>query len=241
MTSAMNLMKTLKLSVFLSSLFMIMSCSKPEPNLTVTGEIRGLKKGTLYLERLEDSVLVAIDSMIVNGDPEFVLQANLSEPQVLLLRLDVDNTEPQRLQFFADSGITNINTSLKRYLFDAKILGSAQQSLWDDYNEMISQFNAQNLELIKSQLEAGEDSLKRIDIQKDIDMLIKRKYLYAINFAMTHKDSELSPYIALTEIYDANPKYLDTIYQALPEPILNSRYGIELGQFIQASKETTKE
>ena len=42
----------------------IFSCSKVEPNMAVTGQIKGLKKGTLYLQQLKDTMLVVLDSVI---------------------------------------------------------------------------------------------------------------------------------------------------------------------------------
>ena len=211
----------------------IASCTSTEANLTVTGQIRGLKKGTLYLEQAQDSALIIIDSMLVIGDPEFILQTTLDEPEVLILRLDAVNMDPQRIRFFADAGITTIHSSLKRFIFDAKIDGSEQQKLLEEFNETIAKFNDQNLELIKKRLEVGNDSMQFASIRKEIDNLLKRKYLYSINFAMNNRSSEVAPYIALAEIFDANVKYLDTIYKALPDNIAKSKYGTELREFLK--------
>ena len=68
------------------------------------------------------------------------------------------------------------------------------------------------------------------------EKLLKRKYLYAINFAINNKSSEVAPYVALSEIYDANVQYLDTIYKALPEDISKSKYGKQLDTFIKDIK-----
>jgi hypothetical protein len=58
---------------------------------------------------------------------------------------------------------------------------------------------------------------------------------------VNNKNSEIAPYIALAEIYNANVKYLDTIYNALPKEIANSKYGLELDKFIKKRKEEEKE
>ena len=63
---------------------------------------------------------------------------------------------------------------------------------------------------------------------KNLNSLLKRKYLYTINFALTNKKLEIAPYLAVNEIGDANIKYLDTIYKSLPEHIKASKYGIQL-------------
>ncbi|MBT8288957.1 MAG: DUF4369 domain-containing protein [Flavobacteriaceae bacterium] len=226
----------MRIGLFLLIGLIVLSCSTEEPNLVVNGQIRGLKKGTLYLERQQDTSWIPIDSMIINGESEFVLQAALTEPEVMMLRLDVANTKPQRLRFFGAQGMTTVNTSLKRFFYDAKITGSQQQELLNEFNSMIGQFNEKNLELIKSQLESANDSVKIQLIQKNLDQLMKRKYLYAINFAITNKSSQVAPYIALNEVFDANVKYLDTIYNSLPDSIAGSKYGTKLNSYIKELK-----
>ena len=47
---------------------------------------------------------------------------------------------------------------------------------------------------------------------------------------MNNKDSEVAPYIALSEVFDANIKYLDTLYNVLPKDIALSKYGKELSE-----------
>ena len=46
----------------------------------------------------------------------------------------------------------------------------------------------------------------------------------------------MSPYIALTELVDANIQLLDTVNNSLSEEIKVSKYGIQLDKFIQDIK-----
>ncbi len=215
------------------------SCTKKEPDLIVTGNIKGLKKGTLYLQKLKDTVLVTLDSLEIIGELQFELHSDLDEPEVLYLTLDKNSSNIHRISFFANKGITEINTTLKRFAYDAKIKGSAQQELFKEYSGIISKFNNQQLDLIKSRFEAqqsGNDSLIEA-ANFDADKLIKRKYLYTVNFALNNIDNEVAPYVTLAEIYDANVKYLDTIYNSLPKDIANSKYGKALNTHIKKRKE----
>ncbi len=50
---------------------LIFSCGKSEPDLIVTGTIKGLKKGTLYLQKFKDTALVTMDSLKINGEEPF--------------------------------------------------------------------------------------------------------------------------------------------------------------------------
>jgi len=229
----------MKKLTFLLVILTIISCGKKEADLTVTGTIKGLKKGTVYLQQLKDSTLVVMDSMVINGEQPFILQSNLEEPEVLLLMLDKNSSVDARIAFFADKGITEINTTLKDFPYKHSIKGSPQQEKYTEFKKMITQFNNQNLDVIKAQLEAqvSGDTAEVNTKTEEANNLLKRKYLYAVNFAINNKESEVSPYIALSEIYDANTTYLDTIYKALPKHIANSKYGIELETYLKQRKE----
>lgn len=229
----------MKRLTFLLIVFTIISCGKKEADLTVTGSIKGLKKGTVYLQQLKDSSLVVLDSMVINGEQLFTLQSDLEEPEVLLLMLDKNSSEDSRIAFFADKGITEINATLKDFPFKHTIKGSAQQEKYAEFKEMISQFNNKNLDIIKAQLEAqvSGDTAEANTKTKEANNLLKGKYRYAINFALSNKESEVAPYIALAEIYDANITYLDTIYKSLPKHIASSKYGLELNTYLKQRKE----
>ena len=60
--------------------------------------------------------------------------------------------------------------------------------------------------------------------------------MYTINFAINNKDSEVAPYLALSEIYDANIKYLDTINNQLTPKVKASKYGKQLQDYINKRK-----
>ncbi len=213
----------------------IISCNnKPASNLIVKGHIKGLKKGTVYLRKLQDTIFTTLDSFNINGVSQFELHSNLDKPEMLYLDLDKNSAENDRIIFFADKGTTEINTTLKNFVFDAQIKGSKQQELLEAYKNIASKFNDQNLTLIKESLEAKkEGNINKIDsIDRVYNNLLKRRYLYTVNFAINNKDSEVAPYLALTEIYDANFKLLDTINNALTDKVKASVYGKKLQDYI---------
>ena len=67
---------------------------------------------------------------------------------------------------------------------------------------------------------------------------IRKKYIYTINFALNHPDSEAAAYITLTELVNANVKYLDSINNTLTDKVKKSLYGQKLASFITTIKET---
>lgn len=224
--------------LFACIIILTTSCAKEQNDLTVKANISGLKKGTVYLKKVKDSTVVTVDSIIINGNSEFELYSKIESPEVFFLYLDKNSSENDRITFFADKGITEIKTSLKNFVFDAKINGSSQQKKWEEYQIIRSRFNDANLDLIKENFEAQRtgDTIKKDSLDKVYNSLLKRKYLYTVNFALNNKDSEIAPYLALTEIYDARIKYLDTINNSLSKKVKESKYGIELQAFVDKIK-----
>ncbi len=218
----------------------VVSCGKEsEANFTLKGSVKGLKKGVVYLQKNGDSTsIIDLDSMAITGQPEFTLQTNIDEPIVLYLKLFKNDGEEHYIPFFADKGITEIKTTLKSFNFDAKITGSKQQELLNEYTDIMSKFNNQNLELIEANFLAqkANDSITSDSINMLSQKLRKRKYSYTIQFALNNKDNAIAPYLALYEIPSANPIYIDSVYNGLTEDIKNSFYGKKLSEVISNRK-----
>ena len=228
-----------KISLVLLALFLI-ACVKEQHDLTVKANIEGLKKGTLYLKKVEDTTLVIIDSLVVNGNTDIELHSDLDSPEIFYLYLDKNSAEKDRITFFADKGITEINTTLKNFAFEFEIKGSEQQKTLEEYQTVIDKINNRYLYNFKEQFEARKagDTAKLNILIKEGNNSLKRKYLYTVNFALNNKNSEVAPYLALTEIYNARIDYLDTINNSLTPKVKASKYGKELNTFINNIKST---
>lgn len=226
-------------------LLILMGCkntSKPSGNsMILSGTVEGLRKGTLYLQKIQDSTLVNIDSVVVNGSPEFQFKTEIESPEIYYLYLNKEDGDSlnDRILFFAEKGEISINTLLKTFESSAKVTGSENQKLLQEYRKLSRQFDQKNLEYIQAYFEeAKEDNKsKALDsIQEAMDNLLKRRYLYALNFASTHGDNVIAPYIALTEVYDANVIFLDTVASKLTDKVKASKYGKEFLEFIATRK-----
>ncbi|MGC1633446.1 MAG: DUF4369 domain-containing protein [Gelidibacter sp.] len=228
----------MKRIAFILSLLIVSSCAKDKSNFTLKGTIKDLKKGTVYLQKVKDTLLISIDSLKITDDSQFELHAYLDGPEVLYLKLDKQGEDSGLIPFFADQGITEIHTTLKNFFVDAKITGSKQQEKLEEYKAIMSKFKDKNLDLIKDNLVAhqSQDSLQIDSSLKAHNNLIIRRYLYTINFAINNKDNEIAPYLAISEIPDANIKYLDTIVKSLTPEIKASKYGKQLQQLIDERK-----
>lgn len=228
-------MKFQNIASVLIIVLVLLSCQKENTtNFTLNGSIKDLKKGMLYLQKDGDSTIINLDSVEVNGELDFTLRTNIEEPVLLYLKLDKKDGQDYYIPFFADKGVTDIKTSLKKFNTDAKITGSKQQALLENFLILMSDFKDSNLDLIKANFKAVQrkDSLVSDSLIKRSDRLLKLKYASTINFALTNNDSEVAPYLALYEIPNTSIKYLDSIYNNLTDPIKESYYGKTLGKAI---------
>ena len=232
--------------VVLLSILVFASCfeKKSTKNFVLTGNIKGLKKGTLYIQRINDTVLVAIDTIKINGDSHFTSEFDLQSPEMLYLFLDrgVSNSVDNNISFFAEKGNMDIQTSLDFFTADVKITGSKNQALYDEYKKVVSRFVDQDLDLIEKRINALKDNKieEAARIEEEQKGILKRKYLYTTNFAVNHGDYEVSPYVALAEIYDINLKFMDTIQKSMTPKVAKSLYGKKLNDFIAARKRDEK-
>jgi len=231
-----------KISIAFIAITLLFACSekKSENNLHLTGNINGLKKGTLYVQRVDNNKLVAIDTISIDGNSNFETNIELKSPEMMYLFLDrgVSNSLDNNLLFFAEPGDISIETNLENYIADAKVTGSKNQDLYYEYKKVDKRFQDESLTLIEKKFKAmknkNESELTSIVAKQETN--IKRKYLYATNFAINNKDYEVAPYIALSEIYDINLKYLDTIHKSMSPKVAQSLYGKKLTEYIASIK-----
>ena len=224
------------------SIVLFASCEqkKATKNFVLTGNIKGLKKGTLYIQRIVDTVLVPIDTIKINGDSHFNSDFDLKSPEMLYLFLDrgVTNSLDNNISFFAEPGIMNLETSLDFFTADVKITGSKNQDIYDDYRKVISRYNDRDLDLVELKYKAyKEKNIPEVEkIEAKQEALLKQKYLYTTNFAVNNGKYEVAPYIALADIYDINLKYLDTIQKRMSPKVAKSLYGKKLNDYITLRK-----
>ncbi|WP_299163956.1 DUF4369 domain-containing protein [uncultured Eudoraea sp.] len=228
--------------ITLISLAILTSCGTKdtENTMTVTGKVKGLKKGTLYLQHIPDTSLVVIDSLKVEGDGNFTFKTELDSPEIFYLYLNKkdNNDVNDRITFFGEPGTITINTNWNTFDTKAKIEGSESHKKLEEYRKVMSRFNTTNLEIMRAVYdpETPKDSLTQDSIQKASDRNLRRGYLFALNFALNNKESHIAPYIALKEVPDANKIYLDSINNSLSPEVANGKYGRALQEYLEEEK-----
>ena len=214
-------------------LFIVFSCNINQENFELSGNINGLENGVIYL--IESSSIeqeIILDSTTVDNSSSFLLKGYIKEPQILKIRLGESNSN--EIEFFAEIGEMKLNTSNKRFQFDAQFSGSRHQENLDKFNSFLVKYEEEDLELLEKQIEESmknnQKSIDSISILRD--KIEKKKILFIINYIKNKKEEIISPYLALKYNKDINEDYLLKIYNSYSKEISNSKYGIELNKII---------
>ena len=228
------------IALFAIALVAFACSSKKEGNMIVKGQIKGLKKGTLYLQKMNDTLLVSVDSLALLGDDKFILTDNVESPVMYYLTFD-GNTTDKHIMFFGEEGEITINDNIEEFGFKPEIKGSKNQEVMEEYRKINQKFLEQRLDFVKKEVEArqSQDETQIQHVEDDYKKMIRRRFLFSTNFAIANADSEAAPYIALSELYDANIQLLDTINNSLTDRVKSSEYGKRLQKFVSDIK--TKE
>ena len=223
----------MKLYYILFLLFII-GCVDESQKSTINLDVKGLKKGTLVLKKLSDSSFVKLDSFIVNSGDKINFSVLLDQPEMLFIDLKLnEGSDIKTLNFFAEKSKIDIVTNLENFGYELVVKGSKNDSIYRNYISLNKKFNDQKLDLFKRSFEKSKsndlDSLKIIeDLVVNIN---KRQFLHNANFAVRSSEFEISPYIALTDLYESK-KILDTVYKSLSARIKNSKYAKQLKSII---------
>lgn len=227
---------------------MIISCSRTEEKdlMVVNGDIEGLKKGTIYLQQIQDGKLVNLDSVKADGNGKFTFKRKLTSPEVFYIYLDLSKKAGtdlgDRLLFFGEPKTITINSAYDMFEVKAKISGSEAQQQYDEYLKTIRRFSFRNAELLEKQVNAlranniaEADSLGKISERNQL-----HRHLFVLNYALHHPDSYISPYVVLSDAADTGVKYLDSIYNGLSKDVASSKYGKEMKLYIEEMRKVSQ-
>jgi len=141
------------ITLLLVSFLMTACSSKKEGNMLVQGQIKGLKKGTLYLQKMKDSLLISVDSISLLGNDQFRLTDDVASSVLYYLTFD-GNTTDKRILFFGEKGTITINDKVEQFGYHPEIIGSKNQEILDRYNTVMRKFQNKRLEYIKQDFDA---------------------------------------------------------------------------------------
>lgn len=222
----------------LLTLLLLVSCGSDasKNNLQLSGNIKGLKKGKLYLQKISDTALVDLDSIELYGSGEFSFDHQLDEPAILYLYLDKKDGNPlnDRIAVFAEAGEISLDTDWDGFSQEAKITGSTQHKLYEQYLGMLSEFNKKELDLVQQEIKAQtkKDTIALDSLLASRTSLVRKKYRYVLTFALANANSYVAPYAVLKDAPESNPILIDSILNQMPDSIRQSQYAKELEKLI---------
>ena len=201
-------------------------------NVNVT--IDGFKKGNIYLQKIKDSMLINVDSIFIENKRPIKLQYEINSPEIFYVNMDISKND-NRIEFFGEKGEITIKTNLRKFNSELEVSGSFNDSIYRNYLNVIQKFNFERLDLIKLSFKMSQK--KELDsvesIENKIENLNKRQYLYSLNYAVSHGNSSVAPFIALSDFSQSSKVILDTIKNSLTKEVIESKYGKILEQFLK--------
>jgi len=228
-----------KIMLLCAAVLLGVSCSSDANQSLLSGNIRGIKKGTLYLQQIVDTTVVVLDSVVFAGDGQFEFNPEVTEPSLYYLYLDRKDENPynDRLPIFLEDSKIQVDAAWDTFAVTAKVSGSKTHDQYTEFQQMMSKFNQQNLALMQQAMAMDPKTQ-----QKTMDSLLDknnknelRRYLFAINYALNNRNSVIAPYVAVVEIPEASPVFLDSIYRSLPTEVAQTSYGRALEALLQNS------
>ena len=76
------------------------------------------------------------------------------------------------------------------------------------------------------------NEVEKVDsIQRLLETLELKSYLFTANFAINNSESEVAPYLALTKIADAKLPLLESIEEKLTEKVKNTKFWIRISRW----------
>ena len=212
----------------LSATVFLVSCSSNTKNTEVTIIVDGLKKGTVYLQKITESGLVNLDSIESNGNEKLNLSLNLDHPELLYAYLDKfdGSSFNDRLAFFAEPGEIQISTTLNNFENAAVVSAGVEHEEFKKLQQMLSRFTKKDFELMQL---AQTD---RITDEHFVDSIVNqsnsnniKRYQFIANYALTNPNKYVSAYLITSEGEELNPRWKDSIFNSFSDAIKKSKYG----------------
>jgi len=203
----------------------IISCARPD-KFVINGVIKGKESGKIQLMKFIDGRWIAEDSAtIVNG--KFQLKGKVVLPELRFVAMI-----PQQMvaQFFAENG----TISLQAYSdsLDKTVVKGSKSN--DDFNIYQSELKNLTKEIkgmqqryMSAQQSGDQDGMKKAQI--DYEATIQNLNVYAKNFIREHKNSTVSPLVALMQFGQTiTALEIDTLVAFLDPSVHASIYVNEL-------------
>lgn len=223
-----------KLFVACAAIGIIMSSCNSSNQYKLTGKLDGMTEGKIYLSKLQENDLVKIDSTdLIEG--AFSFSGKVDSPDLYYIEIQGKRTP---IQIFLENSKITVTASLEN-LNDAKIEGSANQTVYDSFVASQKEFQQKQKALYEEYKKASEaqnqtavDSIEAIYDQLDADKMTASK-----EFVKANPNSVAAGFIAYRSFsYQLEGNELEEVYNTLGENVKTSVYGVRIKEKIDVLK-----
>jgi len=212
------------------------SCTKaPKNAFLISGSVDSVFNGTVYLQKRGDGPLVTIDSSQFSGG-KFSFKGTIDYPEVYYLTIPATKSS---VPFFIESADIMVNINTKE-INKTKIAGSKTQIAYDNYLDMLDQFNAKIKESYQMYNKAQE--IGDLEKARFYDSLItvqdEQRSQFSKNFVLKNTSSFVSPYIIYRNSYTYDMAELEKALNSFDTSLSHSLYTGFLNSYLNTLKRT---
>lgn len=235
-----------KIILLVATSLVLFSCNQlAEGEYIISGKIKGMKTGLIYLEKQNPMGMgiTAIDTVKIT-DGAFEIKGKTTEPEIHFIQVDKVNG---KVPLILEGGKITVEVD-KDSIFKSKAAGTYSNDEFTKFtaesNKMqkklqpkLMAFQMQNKTLIE-EAQKNNDTVVMNKLKKEYDLVQKEMTDYTFDYPKTHPKSFISVLIAQAMLNNPNfsPAEIEKVYNSLDETLKKTKPGKSLKQNLDESK-----
>ena len=234
-----------KTLLLLALVLVLVSCKKlADGEYEITGNVKGMKTGTVYLEKQSPMGMGTqpVDTVkIIDG--KFVIKGKTKETEISFIQIE---KLQGKIPFILEGGEIEITVD-KDSLFKSKTVGTYSNDEFTKFNDesnkiqkrlqkKVTEFQNKNMAII-NEAQKNNDTLTMSKLRDEYEFIQKDITDYTFTYPKTHPKSFIS--VLIIQMMVNNPKYakeIEPLYNSLDESLKKTKPGKSIKSGIDASK-----
>lgn len=212
-------------------IFVTFSCGAPQEGFLIEGNIQGLDKGKLLLQRRIDGKFVTIDSCQAH-EGAFTFSGKMEMPEMCFIF--IADTLPY-LRFFNENATISISSHIDS-LSNPAVTGSASHQLLSDYNARMASYESQLQETYTRfrQATQEQDTARMNNYEARFDQIAEEQKAESLLFVGENTSSVVSAYLIWgTLAYDLEVEELEALSGKFSGELRKSIYLQQIDAYIK--------
>ncbi len=214
-------MKKLLLTVIIITLELFACTSPKRTSFTIKGNVKGLSKGKVFLQKKQEGKFVTLDSTDLKQG-QFSFKGKVDLPEMYFIIIPKGKSI---IPFFIENSDMNFKVYIDS-LDQSTIKGSQTQQEYESFLDKSDNYNNKIHNIFLKYKEAKKVHNKTLmdSLISAIDSLYKNKREFIKKYVLKNNKTVVSPYLALTNAYQFNLKELDSITNNFDKSLEGSIY-----------------